>query len=289
MKFGIAFANTMGFADPAGAAALGQAAESVGFESVWTVEHVLWPSDYTSEYPYDRSGRMPGDHRSVIPDPLIWLTYVAAHTQSIKLATGILILPQRNPGVLAKEVATLDHLSGGRTILGIGVGWLEEEFDNLSINGSVPFSERGKRTDEYMAAMRALWSGEHVDFDGDFVKWSRVNANPKPVGGSVPIHIGGHSARAARRAAEIGDGFFPGTGNIAELVDMVAQKATDAGRNPTDIEITAPHPGLFGDDPMGAVEEAASWGVDRMIVPAFLLSEGDIAENCAAWAQRLGL
>ncbi|MFV2039908.1 MAG: LLM class F420-dependent oxidoreductase [Acidimicrobiales bacterium] len=284
MEFGLLFANTMGFATAEGSTELAQAAEAAGFDSLWTVEHVLWPADYESEYPYDPSGRMAGSHSSVIPDPLVWLTWVAAHTKTIKLATGILILPQRNPAVLAKEVATLDQLSGGRAMLGIGVGWLEEEFSALG----VPFARRGKRTDEYVAAMRALWSGEHVDFNGEFVNWSRVNSNPKPVNGSVPIVVGGHSRKAAERAGYLGDGFVPGNGDIPELIDVMKQTAADAGRNPDDIEVTAPHPGIFGADPAAAVEEAASFGVDRLIVPSYFLAKGDVAETCRSWAEKFG-
>ncbi|MEE9414386.1 MAG: LLM class flavin-dependent oxidoreductase, partial [Acidimicrobiales bacterium] len=133
MKFGIAFANTMGFAEAEGAAVLARGAEAAGFDSVWTVEHVIVPKDYKSTYPYDPSGKMPGGPEASIPDPLIWLTWVAANSTTLRLATGILILPERNPLVLAKAVATLDNLSGGRVDLGIGVGWLEEEFDALGI------------------------------------------------------------------------------------------------------------------------------------------------------------
>lgn len=285
MEFGLLFANTMGFALPDGARDLGQAAELAGFDSLWTVEHVLWPKGYESQYPYAESGRMPGDHTSAIPDPLVWLTWVAAHTTTIKLATGIVILPQRNPAVVAKEVATLDVLSGGRVLFGIGVGWLEEEFDALG----VPFAKRGARTDEYVAAMRALWAGENVDFSGEFVNYRDVNCNPKPVDGSVPIVVGGHSRKAAERAGYLGDGFVPGAGDIAELCDIMRQAAADAGRDAGAIEVTAPHPGIFGDDPAAAVEEAASWGVDRLIVPAFAMAQGDVAENCAAWAAKLGI
>ena len=120
MEFGLAFTNTGPFAEPAGAAAFARAAEEAGFDSLWTVEHVVVPSNYQSAYPYDPSGKMPGGEDFDIPDPLIWLSYVAAATSRIKLATGILILPQRNPVVLAKELATLDKLSGGRMLLGIG-------------------------------------------------------------------------------------------------------------------------------------------------------------------------
>jgi probable F420-dependent oxidoreductase len=154
MKFGIVFANTGPFADGGAAAEMAVAAEAAGFESLWTVEHVVVPSGYDSAYPYDPSGKMPGGEDVDIPDPLIWLSWVASATSTIRLATGILIVPQRNPVVLAKELATLDHLSGGRMELGIGVGWLEEEFDAIG----VPFAERGRRTDDHIAAMRALWS-----------------------------------------------------------------------------------------------------------------------------------
>ncbi len=154
MDFGIVFANTGPFSQPDAAASFARAAEAAGFESLWTVEHVVVPKGYESTYPYDPSGRMPGGEDMAIPDPLIWLSYVAAATSAIRLATGILIVPQRNPVVLAKELATLDMMSGGRLELGIGVGWLEEEFDAIG----VPFAGRGARTDEYVAAMRALWS-----------------------------------------------------------------------------------------------------------------------------------
>ena len=212
---------------------------------------------------------MPGSHDAPIPDPLIWLTWVGAATTTLKLATGIVILPQRNPAVLAKEVATLDQLTKGRVILGVGVGWLEEEFDALG----VPFERRGARTDEYMGALRSLWQQDDASFQGEFVNYDGISMNPKPHNATVPLHIGGHSKRAARRAGELGDGFFPGKGNLPELIDVVRQTATDAGRDATAIEITASHPGLFGSDPAGAVAEAESWGVHRLVIPAFLFAK----------------
>ena len=133
MKFGLGFANTVPFADGAGGARLATLAEAAGFESLWTVEHVVFPDAYTSRYPYGRDGKMPAKASTPMPDPLVWLTWVAARTTHIRLGTGILVLPQRNPVVLAKEVATLDALSGGRVELGIGVGWLREEFDALGV------------------------------------------------------------------------------------------------------------------------------------------------------------
>src|SRR5262245_18562692 len=229
------FANTMGWAAGAGALEAARAAEAAGFESLWTVEHVVYPDDYQSTYPYSPDGKMPAVPSTPIPDPLIWLAYVASVTSRIRLATGILILPQRNPVILAKELATLDHLSGGRVELGIGVGWLREEFDALG----VPWDRRGARTDDYMQAMRALWAGDGATYQGEFAAFDRVSSNPKPAQSTIPIVIGGHSRAAAERAGRLGDGFFPGRGTpseLAELMDIVRQVAADHGRDPSAIE-----------------------------------------------------
>ena len=169
MRFGVMFANVGPMAFAEGAIGIAQAAEDAGIESLWTVEHTVVPAGYQSAYPYSDSGRMPGPEDSPIPDPLIWMAYVAAATSTIRLATGILILPQRNPITLAKEVATLDQLSGGRVELGVGVGWLEEEFDAIGI----PFGERGKRTDEHIEALRALWSQSPATHQGDYSELHR--------------------------------------------------------------------------------------------------------------------
>ena len=159
MKFGLRYCNTGRYVDAKEAVALAQAAETVGFESLWTVEHTIVPAGYASAYPYDPSGKMAGGRNDMpLPDPLIWMAFVAAATTKIKLATGILILPQHNPVLAAKQIATLDHLSRGRTLLGVGVGWLQEEFAALG----VPFAERGARMDEYIAAMRD-WSMSQTD------------------------------------------------------------------------------------------------------------------------------
>jgi probable F420-dependent oxidoreductase len=286
MKFGLMFANTGPYATAAGAVELARAAEASGFESIWTVEHVIWPEGYSSEYPYSPTGKMPGDPSTPIPDPLIWLSFAAAHTSTVRLATGILILPERNPLVLAKSAATLDVLSGGRFDLGIGVGWLKEEFDALG----VPFEDRGARTDDYVAAMRALWSADNASHAGRFAAFEAVSSNPKPASGGVPIIVGGHSKAAARRAGRLGDGFFPGKGSIdelRELFDVARQTAADSGRDPAAIELTAGHAGLFGDDPVGAAQELASIGVSRSIVPAFLLVKGSTADRAEELAERI--
>jgi probable F420-dependent oxidoreductase len=266
MKFGLAFANTMQFAGRAGLVELATAAEAAGFESLWTVEHVIYPDGYESQYPYDKSGRMAMRADTPLPDPLIWLTWVAARTERLRLATGILVLPQRNPLVLAKEVATLDALSGGRVELGVGVGWLEEEFAALG----VPFTERGARTDEYIDVLRSLWDGDHAEYHGKFHDFAGVSCNPKPAHGRVPIHIGGHTRRAAERAGRRGDGFFPGTGDLGDSIAMMHDAAAAAGRDPHAIEVTAFEPGVLGSDPVGAVESLVAKGVSRIPIPAFL-------------------
>lgn len=269
MQFGIAFANTGPFAHPAAAVEFAQAAEAAGFESLWTVEHVVVPSGYDSPYPYDPSGKMPGGEDFPIPDPLIWLSYVAAATSRIRLATGILILPQRNPVVLAKELATLDHLSNGRMILGIGVGWLEEEFDAIG----VPFAERGRRTDDHVAAMRALWTQDKATFHGEFTHFDHCISRPQPVQGSIPVHIGGHTDIAAKRAGRLGDGFFPGKGSHEELArsfDLVRRTAVEHGRDPDAIEMTTGGRGAVGARALDEVKALADIGTHRVILPAFL-------------------
>jgi probable F420-dependent oxidoreductase len=282
MQFGIAFANIITFAERDGLVTLARGAEAAGFDSVWTVEHVIYPEGYESTYPYDPSGKMAMDASTNMPDPLLWLAFVAAATETLRLGTGILILPQRNPVVLAKEVATLDHLSGGRVDLGVGVGWLREEFDALG----VPWERRGARTEEHIAVMRALWDGDHTAFHGEFFSFDDVSSNPKPAQGRVPIHIGGHSRAAAERAGRIGDGFFPGTGDIGDLVDIVRQTAADAGRDPGAIEITYGSPALMGDGASDAAHELAELGIDRAIVPSFLFL-GDTEADLAAYAERV--
>src|SRR5579863_4048456 len=236
MKIGLMFANSGPFANPALLAHLATEAERCGIESLWTVEHVVVPSGYQSKYPYSSSGKMPGGEDAAIPDPLLPLAFAAAVTKKIRLGTGVIILPQRHPLYLAKEMATLDVLSGGRAMLGIGSGWLKEEFDALGLD----FSRRGARTDEAILAMRALWNNDSATFRGKHFNFANVKSNPHPVQkGGIPIIVGGHSPAAARRAGKYGDGFFPALGDPKQLVELfkiVREAATAAGRNPASIE-----------------------------------------------------
>jgi probable F420-dependent oxidoreductase len=260
MKFGLRYCNTGPYVEPQQAIALAQAAEAAGFESLWTVEHTILPAGYGSAYPYDPSGKMAGGRNDIaLPDPLIWMAFVAAATTRIKLATGILILPQHNPILAAKQIATLDHLARGRILLGIGVGWLQEEFAALG----VPFAERGARTDEYIAAMRELWSADEPTFKGRFVSFERAYCRPRPVNRSVPVIIGGHSQAAARRAGRLGDGFFPARGAPADLISIARQMAKAEGRDPGKLEITASMP-----EDLNEIEALRRLGVRRLLVPA---------------------
>ena len=259
MKFGLRYCNTGRYTDPREAVALAQAAEDAGFDSLWTVEHVVVPRDYRSAYPYSPDGRMPGREPAFsIPDPLVWLAYVAAATQRIRLATGILILPEHNPVLCAKQVASLDHLSGGRVILGVGVGWLREEFDALG----VPFAARGRRTEEYIAAMRALWEQEVPSYAGEFVRFDAAYMRPKPRHGTIPIVIGGHSEAAARRAGRLAQGFFPARGAPPDLLAVLRAGAVEAGRDPAAIEITVSAPA-----DLARIPELAQAGIGRVLVP----------------------
>lgn len=270
LRFGLAFASSMG-TDPASALEVARVAEEVGFDSVWGGEHVIFPSSIESAYPYTVDGKVPATPETPIPDPLIWLAYVAAAAPTLRLGTCILILPQRNPLILAKELATLDHLSGGRVELGIGVGWMREEFDALG----VPWERRGARTDEYVAALRTIWSGSHVEFHGEFVDFEPLTCTPQPSQGSdIPILVGGDTPAAIRRAARLADGYFPGEADPAKLAELIAAMRAECvaqERNPDEVEINA----MFGmqmKDPVAGAAQMEEMGVGRAMVPAFFFA-----------------
>lgn len=269
MKFGIIAPYAVGrIEDGAYAVEFARLAEERGFESLWTVEHVVMTLDYDSVYPYDPSGRTPFTPYVAQPDPLVWLGFVAAATQTIRLATGVLNLPQRNPFLLAKEVATLDRLSGGRMELGIGVGWVREEADIIGAS----WEDRGKRANEYIEILRALWSEEVSAHTGEYHSFREVVSLPKPLQvGGVPIVIGGHSPAAARRAGRHGDGFFPlgASGEpLDRLLAIMREEAEAAGRDAKAIELS-----LIGTPDLRSAEAVMEQGADRMIFAAL---EGDL-------------
>jgi probable F420-dependent oxidoreductase len=271
MKFGLSFASSIA-PGPVAALELCKRAEGMGFDSVWAAEHVVLPAKIESRYPYTADGVIPVANDTPIPDPLIWLAYVAAAVPSMKLGTCILILPQRNPLVLAKELATLDHLSGGRVELGIGVGWLKEEFEALG----VPWARRGARTNEYMAALRTLWSGPEVAFSGEFIDFPKVTVSPRPAAGSIPIIVGGDSPAAVRRAATLGDGFYPGTSDpkvLEEMIKELHRLAIEAGRDPSDIAVHV-NCNINAINSVKDIEHYQKIGVSRVLVPSFIGLDG---------------
>ena len=180
-------------------------AERLGFSTLWVPEHVVLLDKYASKYPYSENGVLPAPTNAPIPDPFISLTMMASATEKIRLATGICLVPEHNPVVLAKVIATLDWLSEGRVVLGVGIGWLEEEFTAIGI----PWERRAQRTRECIEAMRKLWGDELSSYQGEFVTFKDVRSYPKPIQGArVPIIFGGESAPALRRVAEYGTGWF---------------------------------------------------------------------------------
>jgi probable F420-dependent oxidoreductase len=260
MQTGIMFANSGPFARPDNFASLAHEAEQFGFESIWTVEHVVIPQPHMP-YPGSKDGQLPGGDDVPLPDPLIPLAYAAAITTKIKLATGVVILPQRHPLYLAKQLATLDVLSHGRLMIGIGSGWMKEEFDALGID----FHARGALTNESIQAMRAIWRDYPASFHGKHFHFHDVKSLPKPVQkDGVPLHIGGHSPAAARRAGRFGNGFFPTVADpvkLTELFGIMREEAKKAGRNADEIELSAMTP----PDP-DKIKALRDVGISRILV-----------------------
>jgi len=243
----------------------GRIIEECGFHSLWLPEHVLFFRDYASRYPYSPDGKIPGNPDGVM-EPLTALTFLAAHTERIRLGTGICIVPQRNPIYTAKQVADVDYLSQGRVDFGIGVGWLREEFAALG----VPFEHRGARTRECIEVMKALWCDEVSSYEGKYYSLPPSLQNPKPVQKPhPPLVFGGESDAALRRVAEIGQGWFGYQLTEADLAKHLARLdgfLEEAGRTRADVTI---HAGPIDVPDRAAVERFGELGVDQLILPLF--------------------
>lgn len=282
MKVGVVPVNTGGYLAPGFLGRFSRLLEELGYESVWTFEHVIIPDDYDSVYPYNPKGKLTVSGSDRFVDPLIALSWAAATTERLRLGTGVNILTQVNPLYLAKQASSIDHLSGGRLMLGLGVGWLKEEFDALG----VPFEDRGARADEYIDAMRAAWTGETVELRGRFVDWHGWKMQPTPAqqasgpdGGGrpgVPVVVGGTSAAAIRRVVARGDGWYVihrDLEHFAELMGKLRAECERQGRDPASLELTAYwNHGREGLDGARAYEDA---GVSRLLVNAHALRMGD--------------
>ena len=233
---------------------LARRVEELGFESLWVPEHGIIPVDFKVDPPTGQQGGVPkfyteGGINHII-DPLLFLAAAATVTQKIKLGTGICLVPERNPIRLAKEVATLDHISGGRFLFGIGAGWLKGESDVLGVD----FAHRWKQTREYVDVMKQLWTTEVTEYHGEYIDFPPLVCSPKPVQKPPPpIFVGGELESAARRIANYGDGWLPRARNTSQYQDPgklagarkhIENLMTQRGRDPSALNITmwdAPH------------------------------------------------
>ncbi len=270
MELGVFGLNAKAVIAPAATAGLARRAEELGYRSWWVGEHVVLPSPRVEPSPMEAT--------DAILDPLVHLAFVAAHTESIELGTGIVVLPQRNPLVLAKQVASLDVLSGGRLLLGVGVGYLEPELRAVGVS----MAERGSRTDEYLDAMHALWTHPAPSYRGQHVAFDAVDAHPRPVQPGGPrIVVGGHRAASYRRAVTRGHGWigaYSTPSDLAHDLAMLEKAAADADRparlGRLEINVIAPPTGLAA----GAVQQYEELGVDRLLLyPLPLEDPGDVA------------
>jgi probable F420-dependent oxidoreductase len=283
MKIGLVPVN-IGVPNVEAMVGLAQLAEGVGFESLWTFEHVIVPVDYQSKYPYSASGKMGTEPETPFVDPLIALSAIAAQTKTIRLATGVNILSQANPLYMAKQSASLDFVSSGRFMLGVGIGWLQEEFRAVGI----PFERRGARFDDYIQAMRKVWSGEVVEHKSEFIDWTGFKSYPLPVQDPFPVIMGGNAGKIFERTAKYGNGWFAPTTSVEALAPRLEElgKACDAvGRDPKEIEITAmwmPNPEDLSD-----VERYADLGVSRLVVLLPALGKGSPVENLQAFGENV--
>jgi probable F420-dependent oxidoreductase len=249
-------------ASPEYAIEIARVAEECGFASLWVPEHALLFDEYEPNYPYAEDGKMPGGSTGQVLDPLPVLSFYAAHTKRIRLGTGVMILPQRNPVYAAKELASLDVLSGGRLDVGIGVGWLAEEMRALGI----PFERRGARARSYVGVMKALWCDDPSTYEDEFYSLPVCRFAPKPVQRPhPPLVFGGESRAALRRVAELGQGWNAASQSpqqISVLLPELDGLLAENGRTRSEIEVTVmPGSDLTADD----LEAYRDLGVDQIV------------------------
>jgi probable F420-dependent oxidoreductase len=264
MKIGVQ-TGFSGATSPELIAEFGRIVEERGFHSIWVPEHVVFFRDYASQYPYSDDGKIPGNPNGVM-EPLTALTFIAAHTERVRLGTGVCLVPQRNPIYTAKQVADVDYLSKGRLDFGIGIGWLREEFDALG----VPWERRADRTRECIAVMKTLWCDDISSFKGEFYDVPECMQNPKPAQKPhPPLYFGGESDPALRRVAELGQGWFGYNltpdqldANLKRLDTLLEQ----AGRSRADVKIQVSPRGRYDSDMLARFRDS---GVDQVVLPLF--------------------
>ena len=244
MKYGFTLPGRGPLATPETLGRIARTGEELGYDALFTGDHILVPRNIASPYPYTEGGEFPGSPSGESMEQLTLLAFLAGQTSRIRLVTSVIIVPHRNPLVAAKALATLDVLSGGRLVVGVGVGWMREEFEALNLP---PFEERGAVTDEYIRAFKELWTSDDPHFEGKYVSFDDISFLPKPVQRPhPPIWVGGESRPALRRTAELADGWYPLGSNptfpmgtpeqLAAGLERLASYARRFGRDPSEIE-----------------------------------------------------
>ncbi len=278
---GIACTGNAAGANRAVIDAVASAADNCGFATLWAGEHVVMVDRSTSRYPYSDDGVIAVPAQADWLDPMIALSFAAASSSRIGVATGVLLLPEHNPVVVAKQAASLDRLSGGRLTLGVGVGWSRDEFAALG----VPFEHRGARTAEYVAAMRTLWREDVASFEGKFVGFDAIRVNPKPEGDRrIPIVVGGNSDPALRRVAAWGDGWYgfnlDGLAAVRERVAKLEQLCAESGRDRTQLRLSV----ALRNPSVGDIGGLADVGVDELVL---VQAPPDQPQAAAEWVSAL--
>jgi len=228
-----AWVGNNGAATPEHMLSVAKAADRHGLASIWAADHVVWPVEYASRYPYG-GDKYPADENQPVCEVVTSMTWLSAHTTRVRVGSLVIVVPQRNPWVLGKQLATLDLLNGGRTILGAGMGWLREEFDVLQ----APFDDRLARGREAIELMRAMWTRHPLRFEGRFWQAPPVGVLPHPVQRPIPVWMGGNGEGAQRRTGRIADGWVPfGLGPVELRAgwDRVRRSAEEAGRDPSSL------------------------------------------------------
>lgn len=273
MRFGFYLPNSGPTARPEPLAAIARKGDELGFYCMVAGDHILVPREINSTYPYTADGRFHAGGAAEYLEQLTLLTYLAGITHSIRLIPSVMIVPYRNPLLAAKILATLDVLSGGRLTLGVGVGWMEEEFEALD---APPFAERGAVTNEYLQAFKELWTSDEPSFEGKYCHFSNIHFLPKPVQQPhPPIWVGGQSRAAMRRAARLGDGWHPVGAipaaplepeELAQNIGLLHRYAEAAARNPEELEVSMKAP-LYdaGATPSGAARRRFSGETEQML------------------------
>ena len=264
-------------------------AERLGYHSVWVTDHVILPHQVDAYYPYRKNGRWDYPATTNWLDPLLALAWAGAAAPSLKLGTSVMVAPLRNPVLLAKQVASLDYLSGGRALLGLGAGWMREEFSRVD----APFDDRGSRLIEIVQLMRALWSGETVDFQGRFFHVRGAQMYPLPVQGSVPIAFGGHTDAALRRVARVADAWQPTQISLLDLRSGIARLRAYCearGRDPSSVSVMA-RPGNVYEVNAETHAVHQELGVEHVILDTVIMSPdmSELVDKMSRWAEVLGL